>query len=77
MTRCCVPGLKLLLLSKKVDYGYLLCAQVEAVAVEQELRLVEKLRRELLDIAAAVKAVIPGGRHIREEAVCMVKPAAL
>ena len=37
----------------------------------------EELRCELLDIAAAVQAVVPGGRHIREEAVCMIESAAL
>ncbi len=36
-----------------------------------------ELWRELLDIAAAVEAVVPGGRHIREEAIGMVEPAAL
>ena len=36
-----------------------------------------ELGRELLDVAAAVQAVVPGGGYIGEEAVCMVKPAAL
>ena len=36
-----------------------------------------ELWRELLDIAAAVQAVSPGGRHIEEQAVSMVKSAAL
>ena len=58
-------------------FGYLQCPQIEVVGVEQQLRLVVELRRELLDIAAAVKAVVPGGCNIGEEAVGMVKPAAL
>jgi len=37
MTTCCVPNLKLSLLSNSPDYDYLLRAQVEVVAVEQEL----------------------------------------
>ena len=58
-------------------HGYLLSAQIEGVGVQQELRLVIELWRELFDITAAVQAVVPGGWHIGEEAVCMVKPAAL
>ena len=52
-------------------------AKAEVVGVEQELWLVEELRRELLDIAAAVQAVVPGGCHIVEEPIGMVKPATL
>ena len=36
-----------------------------------------ELWRELFDVTAAVQAVVPGGGHIGEEAVCMVEPAAL
>lgn len=56
---------------------YLLRAQVEGIGVQQELRLVVELWRELLDITAAVKAIDPGGRHIGKEAVCVIKPATL
>ena len=51
--------------------------QSELVAVEQELRLAEPLRSELLGVAAVVQAVVPGGGHAVEQAVCMVKAPAL
>lgn len=52
-------------------------AQPELVAVEKELGLTEPLRSELFCIAAIVQAVVPGGGHAVEQAVCMIKAAAL
>ena len=56
---------------------HLLRPEVKLIGVEQELRLVEELRREFLDVTAAVEAVVPGGGHIGEQAVGMVESAAL
>ena len=56
---------------------HLLSPKVEVVGVEQELWLVVELGRELLDVTAAVQAVVPGGGYIGEEAIGMVKPAPL
>ena len=36
-----------------------------------------ELWRKLLDVAAAVQAVVPGGGHVGEQAVSMVESAAL
>ena len=52
-------------------------SQVEIVGVEEQLWLVVELRSELFDITAAVKAVVPGGRNVGEQAISMVKAPAL
>lgn len=56
---------------------HLLGPKIKVIRIEKELWLVVELWCELLDIAAAVQAVVPGGRHIGEQAVSMVESAAL
>lgn len=50
--------------------AHLFRPQVEVVAVEQHVRLVEELGYELLDIRTVLLAVGPRGSHAVEQAVC-------
>lgn len=52
-------------------------AKVEGIAVQQELRLVEELRHQLLDVAGVVQAVVPGGGYVVEQPVGMVEAPSL
>lgn len=56
---------------------YLALAKVVAIGVQQELRLIEELRHQLLHITAGLLASAPGGAYAVEEAVCMVETAPL
>ena len=56
---------------------HLSSAEVEAVGVGQEICLVVEFGHQLLDIAAALQAVGPGGGHIVEQPVCVVESVSL
>ena len=51
--------------------------QGESVGVQQELRLVEELGRELLDVRAVMQAALPGLGDRVEQPVGMVEAVAL
>ena len=62
---------------EEVEAAHLTSAKIKIIGVQQELRMVVELWNELLDIAAVVQHVVPGICNAVEQAICMIKMAAL
>lgn len=61
-----------------VDGGAGVCsAEVEALRVAEEGRVVVELRHHLLDVAAVLEDLRPRPRQAREQPVCVVETPAL